>query len=189
MSDSWRTRAKNDIDDVWIPPSWRRASEPIHLDPTTYVPIEPGPLSGGWYDDDLDGDPDEIERKLRSDPANWRFAEELRVCEACSDVFLAQSHNHRFCSPECRDAGTTYERTCITCGKVFRTPRAAQRFCSQRCNGRSRMSSAYEHTCPWCGERFRGSRREQRFCSRACYNADRRARQSENDTSNISREK
>ncbi len=175
-------RASSMHDDSGISPEWLRASTPTHLDPETYVPCEivpdeivtrrnadrcrPHPIPGR-----PDPTPEIDEESFFSDPGTWEFAEELRICEGCGEPFLARSHNHRCCSPDCHATTVSVERVCAACGKRFLTQRTSQRFCGQGCAGAARRNPENDRSCEWCGEPYHATRREQRFCSRPCANA------------------
>ena len=137
--------------DVWVPISWQRASVPIHLDPETYVPMEyvPDEIRTRLNADrnrphDIPGrpdpmpDPDTID--FVNDPAFWEFAEEVRLCDQCSEPFLAHSHNHRYCSVGCQNLSVSRVGLCGTCGKEFTSRFASQRFCSRECYNTDRRS-------------------------------------------------
>jgi hypothetical protein len=182
-----RIPARTQQDGIWIPTSWQRASTPVHIDPETYVPQVSIPdevltrmIADRYRPHSIPDrpapmpDPDDVD--FVNDLAFWEYAEELRLCGQCNEPFLAQAHNHRYCSSKCQSLSVIKTSVCDTCGNEYTSRFSSQRYCSQQCAGRAKRSSEYEGVCAWCSTEFRATRKEQRFCSRECYNVERRSR-------------
>jgi len=158
---------------------WGRVSEVIRLDPETYVPQEVIPdevLTRRYADrgrphpipNRPPPEPDMDEEGFFNDPGTWEFREELRECENCGEPFLANAHNHCYCSPECAREGRSFARVCLACGEEFETERPEQIYCSIQCSGRAKRNPANDRLCRECGGPFHATRPQQVFCSRAC---------------------
>jgi len=162
------------------PPSrWAHLSEVVHLDPETYVPQEVVPdevLTRMYADrgrprpipDRPAPEPETNEEDFFNDPGTWEFREELRECPTCGQPFLANAHNHRYCSEACAQEGRSITRICPECGEEFFTERREQVYCSLACSGRAKRNPENDRRCLECGGIFHATRRQQRFCSRLC---------------------
>lgn len=169
----------DDVDEIQPTDYWRVASRIRHINPVTFIPREvvsdevltrrnadagrPHPIL-----DRPDPEPDSDDEDLFNDPGTWQFRQELRECEMCGEPFLANAHNHRFCSPDCSFKGRIHVRACPICGKVFASERNGQVFCSVACAGYAKRNPDNDRLCHECGEPFRATRKAQTFCSRVC---------------------
>lgn len=173
-------RLPNEADNgPYVIPSWSRLSDPVHLDAETYVPQEliPDEVLTRLYADRgrphsilnrPPPEPDPDEEDFLGDPTTWEFREELRECETCGEPFLANAHNHRYCSPYCAHQGRSFTRICLECGQEFETDRPEQMYCSLQCSGRAKRNPANDRLCRECGGPFHATRSQQVFCSRSC---------------------